>query len=63
MEFERSKVAEDGSEATKVVKRNVFTRNNPYPQKKVMTFNKRSEDFDFNVNYGDLSFLAQSELE
>jgi len=24
-----------------------------------MTFNKHTDDFDFNVNYGDLSYLPE----
>ena len=36
---------------------------NQYPQKKVMTFNKHTDDFEFYVNYGDMSFMSESELE
>ena len=36
---------------------------NPFPQKKVMTFNKHLKDFDFNVTYGDLDFMTQEEAE
>ena len=34
----------------------------PYPQKKVITFNKHVRDFTFNISYGDLNFLSSSEL-
>jgi len=61
VEFER-KVEEDGVESTRTVKRTLFSRLNPFPQKKVMTFNKHTDDFNFNVNYGDVTFLSQSEL-
>ena len=36
---------------------------NPFPQKKVMTFNKHLKDFDFNVSYGDLDFMSEEEAE
>jgi hypoxia up-regulated 1 len=38
------------------IRRVLFDRLNPFPQKKVMTFSKHTKDFDFSVNYGDLSF-------
>ncbi|KAM8721716.1 hypothetical protein ACLKA7_007566 [Drosophila subpalustris] len=43
----------DGA-AVKHVKRALFALMNPYPQKKVITFNKHTDDFEFFVNYGDL---------
>jgi hypothetical protein len=41
---------EDGSR--KSLSRTLFARNNAFPQKKVLTFNKHTKDFDFSVNYG-----------
>lgn len=38
------------------IRRVLFDRLNPFPQKKVMTFSKHTKNFDFSVNYGDLSF-------
>lgn len=35
---------------------------NPYPQKKVITFNKHTDDFAFNVNYAELDHLPSVEL-
>nr|AKG51639.1 hypoxia up-regulated protein [Artemia sinica] len=35
----------------KVVKRTLYSFMNPYPQKKILTFNKHTEDFEFYVNY------------
>merc|ERR1719402_1219582 len=35
---------------------------NPYPQKKIMTFNKHVKDFTFNVNYADLDYLGETEI-
>lgn len=58
VEFEKHKLADDGSDNVKVVKRTLFNRMNPYPQKKVMTFSKHLKDFDFNVSYGDIDFLS-----
>ncbi|GBP63797.1 Hypoxia up-regulated protein 1 [Eumeta japonica] len=51
----------DGNE--KLVKRTLFGPMNPYPQKKVITFNKHTDDFSFNVNYAELDHLPSIELE
>lgn len=61
MEFEKQ-TAESAEDKPKIVKRTLFGRMNPYPQKKVMTFNKHVKDFSFNVSYGDLSFLSEDDL-
>ncbi|XP_078492250.1 hypoxia up-regulated protein 1-like [Ciona intestinalis] len=58
IEFDRRSTSDDGSENVKQVKRTLFQRNNPYPQRKVITFNRFYEDFNFSVNYGDLSFIS-----
>lgn len=47
----------------KQVKRTLFGLMNPYPQKKIITFNKYINDFTFNVNYAELNHLSQAELE
>lgn len=63
MDFERELDAnEDGQKVVKIVKRTLFPPMNPYPQKKVLTFNKHNEDFTFFVNYGNTSHLPESEL-
>lgn len=56
--FERA--TEDG---VKQVKRTLFGLMNPYPQKKIITFNKHTTDFNFSVNYADLDYLPQEEIE
>lgn len=61
VEFEKQ-TAESTEDKPKIVKRTLFGRMNPYPQKKVMTFNKHVKDFSFNVSYGDLSFLSADDL-
>ncbi|XP_065307451.1 hypoxia up-regulated protein 1 isoform X2 [Dermacentor albipictus] len=61
VDFSRD-VDTDGVKSTKVVRRVLFNRNNLYPQKKVMTFSRYTSDFDFDINYGDLSFLSNNEL-
>ena len=62
VDFERELDAgEDGVKPVKIVKRTLFPFMNPYPQKKVLTFNKHSEDFAFYVNYGNTSNLPDSE--
>lgn len=55
--FERST-----EEGVKVVKRTLFGLMNPYPQKKIITFNKHTDDFSFNVNYADLDYLPNDEI-
>lgn len=59
VQFER----EGNSGHTKLVKRNLFTAMNNYPQKKVITFNKNTEDFAFNVTYADLDHLPEHEVK
>lgn len=56
--FERE--GESGN--VKLVKRSLFAAMNPYPQKKVITFNKHTEDFSFNVNYAELEHLSDQEV-
>merc|ERR1712099_183020 len=55
---------EDKTEAgVKKVRRTLFGRMNPYPQKKIMTFNKHQADFTFYVNYADMDYLGKAEVE
>ncbi|XP_067910260.1 hypoxia up-regulated protein 1 isoform X2 [Heterodontus francisci] len=61
VEFTRS-IEEDGVKTIKHNKRVLFQRMSPYPQRKVITFNRYTDDFEFFVNYGDLSFLSESDL-
>ena len=51
----------EGGSATKQVQRTLFGPNNPYPQKKVMTFNKMTHDFTFTVGYTGLDQLGEEE--
>lgn len=46
----------------KLVRRSLFGPMNAYPQKKVITFNKHTEDFSFNVNYAELDHLGAEEV-
>ena len=48
-------------EKVKVVKKTLFQRSNLYPQKKVLTFNRYSDDFTFSVYYSHLGFLNEEE--
>merc|ERR1712002_449360 len=60
VDFSRAIEAEDGGEGgVKKVKRTLFGRMNPFPQKKIMTFNKHQADFTFFVNYADLDYLGE----
>lgn len=59
-------VTADEDETEKTVKhmqRTLFGRGNVYPQKKVLTFSKHTNDFDFFVNYADLSsFMTEEDI-
>lgn len=61
VDFDRQVEGDDGKVITKNVKRSLFALGNGYPQKKVMTFNKHTDDFNFSVNYGDLAHLSKAE--
>ncbi|XP_034462158.1 hypoxia up-regulated protein 1 isoform X3 [Hippoglossus hippoglossus] len=61
VEFTRE-AEEDGVKTSKHNKRILFQRMAPYPQRKVITFNRYNDDFSFEINYGDLSFLSQDDL-
>uniref|UniRef100_A0A4W5RQH7 Hypoxia up-regulated protein 1 n=1 Tax=Hucho hucho TaxID=62062 RepID=A0A4W5RQH7_9TELE len=54
VEFTREMEEEDGSRSLKHNKRILFQRMAPYPQRKVITFNRYTDDFAFYINYGDL---------
>merc|ERR1711971_1241447 len=60
VDFSRSMGGEEG---VKKVRRTLFGRMNPYPQKKIMTFNKHQADFTFYVNYADMDYLGKDEVE
>lgn len=40
----------------------LFGKMNTFPQKKIITFNKHTNDFDFHVNYADLDYLPANEI-
>ncbi|GLV37373.1 uncharacterized protein CBL_10660 [Carabus blaptoides fortunei] len=46
----------------KQVRRMLFGLMNPYPQKKIITFNRHTSDFSFNVNYAELDYLPAAEI-
>ena len=61
--IQSSNEEEEGEEEERVktVKRTLFQRSNPYPAKKVLTFNRYSTEFSFQIFYGDLDFLSKEE--
>ena len=61
MEFTRE-TDEDGAKTVKHNKRILFQRMAPYPQRKVITFNRYTDDFSFEINYGDLAYLGEEDL-
>lgn len=60
--FERELEPKEGV-GIKQVSRTLFGLLNPFPQKKVMTFNRHVKDFTMMVKYGNLGFLTPEELE
>ena len=55
VEFDREVVDEDtGEHRVKHSKRILFGVGATYPQKKILTFNRYTDDFSFEVNYGDV---------
>lgn len=62
VEFTREVEEEPGVRSLKHNKRVLFSRMGPYPQRKVITFNRYSYDFNFHINYGDLGFLGPEDL-
>ncbi|CAL1676029.1 unnamed protein product [Lasius platythorax] len=44
------------------VRKMLFGKMNPFPQKKIITFNKHTQDFDFHVNYAELDYLPPTEI-
>lgn len=60
VDFQKHSDPENPSADKSYVRRTLFDKTNQFPQKKVMTFNKHTDDFDFNVNYGDLSYLPEN---
>nr|XP_056716807.1 hypoxia up-regulated protein 1 [Euleptes europaea] len=62
VEFTREVEEEDKSKSLKHNRRILFQRTAPYPQRKVITFNRYTDDFEFHVNYADMGFLSESDL-
>ena len=64
VDFEREYIDEETSKPhKKQVKRSLFSRMNPFPQKKIMTFNKHVQNFGFDVHLSDLEHLGEHEIE
>ncbi|XP_060106874.1 hypoxia up-regulated protein 1 [Heteronotia binoei] len=63
VEFTREVEEEDKSKSLKHNRRILFQRMAPYPQRKVITFNRYTDDFEFHVNYADMGFLSESDLQ
>ncbi|XP_033331582.2 hypoxia up-regulated Grp170 co-chaperone protein isoform X2 [Megalopta genalis] len=46
----------------KQIKKSLFGKMNPYPQKKIITFNKFTDNFQFDINYAELDYLPPHEV-
>lgn len=53
----------EGAASPKHIKRTLFGSMNPYPQKKILTFNKHQNDFSFHVGYAELDHLSHLEVQ
>ncbi|XP_070621830.1 hypoxia up-regulated protein 1 isoform X2 [Erythrolamprus reginae] len=62
VEFTREVEEADESRSLKHNRRILFQRMAPYPQRKVITFNRYTDDFEFQVNYADMGFLSKRDL-
>ncbi|GAB1866073.1 Hypoxia up-regulated protein 1 [Camponotus japonicus] len=51
-----------GNNKVRQMKRTLFGKMNPFPQKKIITFNKYTQDFDFDVSYSELDYLPPTEV-
>merc|ERR1711936_726685 len=60
--FERHFEDDEGKPSKKTVNKALFAKMNPYPQKKIMTFNKFQDDFQFNANLNNLDHLEKNEI-
>ncbi len=57
VQFER----QNESTEEKFFDRTLFNQSNLYPNRKLMTFNKHTDDFSFDVHYGNLTFLSSND--
>ncbi len=57
VQFERQNETSD----EKFIDRTLFNRNNLYPHRKLMTFNKHIDDFSFDLHYENLTFLSSTD--
>ncbi|KAL0266755.1 UNVERIFIED_CONTAM: hypothetical protein PYX00_009209 [Menopon gallinae] len=55
--------ANNGTEEVRFVKKTLFGVMSSYPQKKILTFNKHTDDFAFTVGFGDLDHIPPQELQ
>ena len=63
VEFERKYEDESGKQATRNVKKNLYPPMNAFAQKKIMTFNKFVDDFNFDIHYNELEHVSKNEIE
>lgn len=45
----------------KLIDRTLYNRNNLYPIRKSMTFNKHIHDFSFHIHYDNLTYLTEND--
>jgi len=61
VQFERHADPTQSQIEQKLIDLTLFGRANLYPNRKVMTFNRHTDNFNFTVHYGDVSFLSETD--
>ena len=61
VQFERHADPNQNQAEQKLIDLALFSRNNLFPNRKVMTFNRHTDNFNFTVHYGDVSFLSETD--
>lgn len=56
-------IEEIDNKPSKQVKHILFGYMNPYPQRKIIIFNKHHQDFNFTVGYAELFHLDENEVK
>lgn len=61
VQFERHADPTQNHVEQKFIDLTLFARSNLYPNRKVMTFNRHTDNFNFTIHYGDVSFLTETD--
>ena len=62
MSFVKSTVDSEGVTNSRLVTRTLFQTGNSYPQKKLLTFNRHTDDFSFSIHYGTNTVITDDQI-